>query len=99
MFRIGQKVVCVFKPIRNAKYMERTPDVGGVYTVRAMMDGGIRVHEISNPAHRYIDGTYECYFVVGAFRPAVEKSTDTGMAILKEILERETVRDPVRATS
>lgn len=38
-------------------------------------------------------------FDAGRFRPLVEKKTETGMAVLQEILERETINDdvPVKA--
>ena len=106
MFRIGQKVVCVNAANRHAGKIIRgyrvTADLNGltegaVYTVRgfgtAWTDGSstILLGELHRPPFLGVEQGY----VVSRFRPVVEKSTDAGMAILKEILERETIKDAV----
>lgn len=104
MFRIGQKVVCV-RRVGERHKLTAWPEIEGIYTIRAVRTNVIRpahgvallLSEIKNPIDPAWD--LEPGFYSNLFRPIVEKSTDTGMAILKEILERETVRDPVQATS
>jgi len=100
-FRIGQKVVCVGlkgKPgIDWASWLSywkvALPKRGSVYVVRDTRDGGerqlIRLVEIINPIVEWIDSppTEPWFWSIG-FRPLIERSTDTGMAMLKEILER-----------
>lgn len=99
-FRVGQKVVCV-GALSPTFYGEKVPEVGKVYTIRNVrkFENGIGLHlrEIANSVHRYQDGTYEAFFHKEFFRPVVEKSTDTGMAILREILDRESHDERVSA--
>jgi hypothetical protein len=99
MFNIGQKVVCVFHmpPSQRrewAIYAER----GEIYTVREIYTTSrgkvnLLLREIINEPRMSEDGFMEWGFKADAFRPIVEKKTDAGMAILKEILERETISD------
>lgn len=111
-FRVGQKVVCVNDNngpgvgsiCRGHRVVSMTCKLenGVIYTVRSLgtcwQDGspGIRLHEIARPIAS-ITGEELCFFA-HRFRPVIEKSTDTGMAVLREILDRETVKDatPIR---
>ena len=112
MFRIGQKVVCVNDEIISELDKARgfnwlpgcKPVRGAVYTVRATKaccDGapGVLLDEIQNRYLRkgitYKDAPYASI----RFRPVIERKTETGMAILREILERESFEDrkPARA--
>lgn len=106
MFRIGQKVVCVNEePIagqRGSKWDAKLK-AGAVYVIRWAgtyqnnVFGPSKCVRLQGIVRDYADG--DTPYCASRFRPVVEKSTDTGMAILKEILERETARDPVQATS
>lgn len=95
-FRVGQKVVCVDASPGRHGYAPRYVNEGEVYTVSRLT--------ISNdgPALRLIEVNFDPldWLLCHRFRPVVEKSTDTGMAILREILDRETIKDdkPVRVS-
>lgn len=110
MFHIGQKVVCVDDSFESGEWdvgRPNLPRANTVYTVRATFietwsgcapSPALLLEEVINPVIGWSVGLpthREIGFSSHRFRPVVEKSTDTGMAILKEILERETVRDPV----
>ena len=97
-FHVGQKVVCV-DVTGLAPGPWKYPKKGGIYTV----DGygphwsgrcGVILREIQNN----FDGVMQP-FKPHRFRPLINKSTETGMAILREILDRESIEDrkPVRA--
>lgn len=93
MFRIGQKVERVGgkdKPedLGRTPPLHVTVTVSNVYTAA----NGISMIEIAEFPFPDSDRNY-AGFCANYFRPVVEKSTDAGMAILKEILERETVKD------
>lgn len=106
-FRVGQKVVCVKSRRYGGTGAEIMPVKGNVYTVRGIdlnrpgcnCEVGLWLEEITNPPMDYRGGIEECSFDATRFRPLVEKKTETGMAILREILDRETITDkpPVRA--
>lgn len=94
-FRVGQKVVCVDASPGKHGYAPRYVNKGEIYTVSRLT--------VSNdgPALRLIEVNFDPqdWLLCKRFRPLIEKSTDTGMAVLREILDRETVKDtvPVRA--
>ena len=94
MFRIGQKVVCV--DVSPFKFDGTLPPLrkGAVYTVTGHVQG-ILITLAEQPGVR-TDGVMDpkTGFLPMRFRPVQEKSTDAGMAILKEILDRETVKEP-----
>lgn len=106
-FHVGQKVVCVLdftdKSPTDARMMpglgwlDNGPKRGAVYTIRSIStdeDGCyIRLAEILNPERNYLYGRMEPMFTIKRFRPLAEKKTETGMAILQEILNRETITD------
>ena len=105
MFHIGQKVVCVNDHYTPGSWDRGRPNLaraGVVYTVRTVCMWpyanapmlAITLHEVINPVLLWDTGhTLEYAFAAHRFRPVVEKKTDAGMAILKEILERETIND------
>lgn len=96
MFHVGQRVVCVDDEA-TAKY-SKWPCSGGmdglkkgvVYTIRATGEyrgvSCIWIEEISRPK-RLAEYEYgELGFAVQRFRPIEGRSTETGMAILRDIL-------------
>lgn len=90
MFRVGQKVVCVdASPGRHTfiRYLKR----GAIYTIRGIDTEsgqyGVWLQEVILPV--IAPWKLEMSFMPTRFRPIVEKSTDTGMAVLREILDRE----------
>lgn len=101
-FHIGQKVVCV--DTWNDDTLENQavgPIKGIVYTIREIGIFhpvqndivAVRLVEIQNPVHNVLwgNGTYEVCFGAFRFRPLITKSTETGMAIFKEILNTQKV--------
>jgi hypothetical protein len=108
-FRIGQKVVCIKQGSWTALSLgEVGPSYGDVLTIRRIDDDAgetyFRFTEIMNPQDGSVDknGNYsEARFWSARFRPVVERKTKTGMAILREILDRESHQDkpPVKHKS
>lgn len=106
-FHVGQKVVCIGTPGTPnidwdawcAYWKVVKPTRGETYTVRDTRIGRdgrqhILLVEIVNPIVPFKDAPdQEKRFWAEAFRPIVEKKTDAGMAILQEILTRETITD------
>lgn len=105
MFHIGQKVVCVFWDNRPADAVARGvrfPEPGETYTIREISfsashrSGTLRFHELRNPP---IAGGVEPEFVTCscdgrlAFRPVINRSTETGMSILRKLLDGAPVRE------
>lgn len=113
-FRIGQKVVCVDGKFIDPRWYRSDirPCTGQVYTVRGFASEEylkasddqaspkIYLEEIVNPEVKWGFGLAELAFPMCRFRPVIENSTDTGMAVLREILDRETIKDgkPVRVS-
>lgn len=98
-FRVGQKVMCVDDKSRLGRPHLEADGItriifGNVYKVSGSTtrDGFAAVHLVG------IKRPYGQAYYADRFRPVAEKSTDTGMAVLREILDRETVKDrePVR---
>lgn len=101
-FKIGQKVVCIDPTWGSAtgsmhqlKYCPHLPELHGIYTVRGVHFGSVPfiwLEEIHNPG--------EPFFEASKFRALVAQSTEIGMAILQEILDREnfTERKPAKVT-
>lgn len=112
MFRIGQKVVTVSRPDlydpSAPRITKRFPG-GVVVTIRDIDFRGvergihpaatIRLEEAVHDVMNTILGTWEPGYDIRCFRPIVEKKTDAGMAILQEILRRETVDDRAPAVA
>jgi hypothetical protein len=102
VFHVGQKVVCVDADDTSAHGRKELSE-GSVYTVRWVGQNdrkhparpelsntvGVRLIEI--PIRSHGDNPFSAL----RFRPLVSKSTETGMAILREILDRENVDDKV----
>lgn len=108
-FRVGQKVVCIEMDRLYPHGVEPVdepiqPVVGTIYTVRQVLLGKIgevpciKVDEI--PDHRIqvlVNGELligDVVFDAAGFRPVVERGTDAGMSILREILNK--ADQPVR---
>lgn len=96
-FHIGQKVVCVDdspNPTLGASRLTK----GQIYVIRALSYGYddthfcVHVHGVHGGLRPR--GRGERGFYPRRFRPVVERKTD--ISIFIEILDRETVRDPVR---
>ncbi len=90
-FRVGQKVVCISKDEEWALYDAsgtrlgtRRVGYGQVFTCTGFCD------EWSVPAIT-LEGFPREAFHAAFFRPAVERGTDTGMAILTKILKDDLV--------
>ena len=101
-FRIGQKVVCVddsghpsFAPVEVKKGCIYTISWVGMHTHPAA--GKIECLRLVEVARRAcaIDPDGNMPFRATRFRPVVERKTETGMAILREILDRESHQDRV----
>lgn len=94
-FRIGQKVVCVDAspcPFWGALPLKNNQ----IYTVvHAEAYGSIQAIELAEVNSPHDTNQYRAC----RFRPVVEQSTDTGMAVLREILDRQTIKEckPVKA--
>lgn len=99
MFRVGQKVVCVWrKP--NMKWPGTLPTVvGAIYTVRGIewisapySEGhpGLYLEELRNEVRMTTEGMWEPSYRASKFRPVVERSTDITFA--HEILRKATKR-------
>ena len=81
MFHVGQKVVCIHPADQLV--------MGNEYTILAMSYP--RGDEFLKVIEGYMHGWYSW-----RFRPLIERKTDTGMAVLREILDRESVEKPVK---
>lgn len=98
MFRVGQKVVCIY---HRPEHMRRAdaiyPEKGGVYTVRGHCpgtDGKERIYlcEIVNVPMQCKLGTLEWGYLASAFRPAVERKTDISIFTAMLTPKRKVVR-------
>lgn len=83
-FHVGQKVVCVNG---NAPYLL----TGQIYTVLSVEPQFLEVDCIPTGGHPSMNR----HWLKCRFRPIVDKKTETGMAILREILDRESHQDKV----
>lgn len=95
MFRIGQRVVCVDDgtpfPTVSSPLTK-----GNVYTVRATDDRPHSKGQAIALAEIRVEASAPLltgFFYSSRFRPVIERKTDTGMAILREILDRESHQD------
>lgn len=102
-FHVGQKVVCVrddwsWKPCPSQPIV--LPRAGVEYIIRSLATGSQgpmgRFHWMVNPKYQFDDiGFDEPQFAMFGldglpnFKPVIDRSTETGMAILREILDRE----------
>jgi len=106
MFRIGQKVAFI-GIVRSFHQWSHLPaaslKIGSVYTVRNLEPAwiplfgfpGLRIEEdVFEPVQwmgRLIEPSHPHF----RFRPVIERKAETGMAILREILDRESYQDRV----
>lgn len=96
-FRVGQKVVCVDDaPPRfcDKLHMPNWLTKGAQYTIRkSCPEFGVHLFEVVNPIADFFEKRGEGHWDPARFRPLIEKKTETGMAILQEILDRESIED------
>lgn len=92
-FQVGQKVVCKLVVLSDwAKSLSfECPVVGKVYTIRAInvwpRSTLLRFEELRNERFTEISGKeIEPGFPHWYFEPVVEPGTETGMSILRELL-------------
>lgn len=94
-FHVGQKVVCVddVYESRNWKFIPNRPVKNGIYHIRDIRESyygiGFLLREIVNPPHPFglwDHGGREGIFPSWRFRPLQERSTETGMSILRSLL-------------
>ena len=80
-FHVGQRIECIYQgDWGSPPYGEVMPGFGRTYTARDPMFGPhgdpcIRLCEIKNAPHRYLDGIRECMFNSECFRPVVDRPT------------------------
>lgn len=92
-FRVGQKVVCISDDweFRARAYANTLPQAKAVYTVREILDlptgCGLTLEEIRDLVRWPDKPASEAAWTSRAFRPLIDKSTDTGMAILRKLLD------------
>jgi len=92
-FRVGQKVVCIRGPFGCYVEGKKQPNMGELYTIRAIYTDvlrpqygvGLHLEEIENPTS--LDGK-EPGFYSSRFRPVVERKTD--ITVFTEILRKAT---------
>ena len=91
-FRVGQKVVRI-GGVPKTSIQATWPEFGKVYTIRAINDHGgdyvlLRLAEIDNshlvPEH----GSIEPGFHYSQFRPVIDRGTEKGMSILRDLLNK-----------
>lgn len=108
-FNIGQKVVCVdasIHPEHERPWLEYDRDLEGltlgqIYTIRDIGFSVFDDHPVvwleeirRRKAHPHA-GFKEAPYWIGRFRPLQERSTETGMAILRKILKGAKVDEQV----
>jgi hypothetical protein len=106
-FRVGQKVVAVKRPDLPVTSGKTKPiRHGAVLTIRAVQTAirangveatGLVFEEIRNDVVRTGIGPWELDYDYRCFRPVVERGTEKGMSILRDLLNTQYV--PVEAAS
>lgn len=100
MFRVGMRVVCIRNtPVgQERKYASGTQStkiqIGAVYTVRdidmrAVHKHGVacvRLVEFTAPERMTSVGLWEPGYPITAFRPVVERKTETDISIFRKML-------------
>jgi hypothetical protein len=102
-FHVGQKIVCInTKRLSDRETIARFLSEGAIYTIRKVGECPYAPYRKWGPVVWLEEiivngGNSERWpdfpFAALRFRPLVEKSTDAGMAILRDILDRETIKD------
>ena len=108
-FKIGQKVVCINTdqhPLGKGDYgappVADHIEIGKVYIIRRLSNRKIPLVWLQgiNRRQPHADGGFwtDSGFLAFRFRPLIERKTETGMSILREIIDRESVEDrkPIR---
>lgn len=99
-FYVGQKVVCIDDAMHSFNAIKPALSKGTVYTIAGLQDVGKENFKLvlAEQPGQDRDGNLHADFGYRAtrFRPLIEKSTDAGMSILREILIRETITDKPR---
>lgn len=89
-FRVGQKVVCVDDVADARRSWGCAPlRKGAIYHVRDYVPSYYGTDEPVIRLCEIVRRNDECGFRAARFEAVVEKSTDAGMSILQEILDRE----------
>lgn len=94
-FHIGQKVVCIRGADRSSVTRDGwAPKTGGIYTIRGIYDGPIRVdlNFEEYVHHEFHDDGAEIGWNSERFRPIVERKTD--ISIFKAMLTPSKQRVP-----
>lgn len=103
MFRVGQQVECVSDFSYAKRYGVSIPSKGKIYTVREIVtegaEPGLRIFGVVNPAmkHWNFPVPIEPAFPFTGFRPLVTHSTESGVALLREIADKVTRKGRVDA--
>lgn len=102
-FQVGQKVVCVDTAARGDGDISRQvaqragakyPEEGITYTIREIFisrggSAAVLLAEINNlDASIAVGEAIEAGFAADRFRPVIERGTDAGMSILRDILTK-----------
>ena len=75
MIGVGDMVVCVDDKYNDTPYPgEVFPREDEIYTVREVVDGGLRLEEIRNPKYFHIEGFTESTFLISRFRKIAKPS-------------------------
>lgn len=97
MFHVGQKVVCVDDQNWTSPSLTfERPILGRVYVVRGFTPTGtVKLEEIKGLVRnwRYFYG--EGGWLASRFRPVISRSTESGMSILRGILNGQRVPENV----
>lgn len=94
MFHVGQKVVCVNNQNKLRPELSKILSLNAVYTVESIINYGeelgerLLLCEVSDARDFDVRG-YRSW----RFRPVVEQKTDTGFAILQDILKGAPVKE------
>jgi hypothetical protein len=103
--KAGERVTPLAKCMEHGPNFEIYPVFGVVYTIREIVDGicggedviAIRLNEITNTVLNYPHGKCEVAFPCDQFLPVQTRSTETGMSILKSILNGADIKEGVEA--
>lgn len=99
-FHVGQKVVCITNswghlsgaPIKTGQPL---PEFRCVYTIAAIESDLLKSVHLMLTLSEFPGPM----FLSSGFEPVVTRSTETGMGIIREILERESFKEPNRVPS
>lgn len=98
MWKAGMKASCVNgAPRKGRHWAGPRPIDGETYTVSRVFNGIDRANggRATMLFLEELGDNNGWGYLASRFRPIVSRSTDTGMALLREIADRETIREPV----